>query len=332
MYDYNFVMISIAEDQSGWATRKEPCQKNSPFSRARQCSQDCLRIKGYCFQRHDFLSVDSTEWNTFSRSECLEVCVNFTGSGEIETGSGLISVTPDTLYYSIQHESRAQGMRHAGERHQFFMVHLSRHFLALLAKDQPSLLPIAARYLDNALLQHEVVTLPMPASIKAMVTPRTAITIERAQEDIWHEQRIQKFIRQLLASQAPSLSHCTRTQRLNQERIKLVRDILHNNMSNPPILEELAKMVHCSPFYLSRQFTQVQGMTMQQYLRQIRLERAAEMLRTGEGNVTEVALEVGYNSLSHFSTAFHEMYGCCPGLYALKGAPPPISKSLLEKT
>ena len=55
-----------------------------------------------------------------------------------------------------------------------------------------------------------------------------------------------------------------------------------------------------------------------QHLRQLRLEKAAELLRSGEYNVTEAALEVGYNSLSHFSAAFHETFGCCPGLYPLK--------------
>ena len=60
------------------------------------------------------------------------------------------------------------------------------------------------------------------------------------------------------------------------------------------------------------------GKTITQYLRQLRMERAAELLRAGEFNVTEVALEVGYNSLSHFSAAFHEMFGCCPGLYPIK--------------
>lgn len=77
-------------------------------------------------------------------------------------------------------------------------------------------------------------------------------------------------------------------------------------------------MVNCSPFYLSRQFAQAGGMTMQQFLRQIRMERAAELLRTGKCNVTEAALEVGYNSLSHFSSTFHETFGCCPGLYPLR--------------
>jgi len=47
------------------------------------------------------------------------------------------------------------------------------------------------------------------------------------------------------------------------------------------------------------------------------MEKAAALLRSGDYNVTEVALEVGYNSLSHFSQAFHQTYGCCPGLYPM---------------
>ena len=58
--------------------------------------------------------------------------------------------------------------------------------------------------------------------------------------------------------------------------------------------------------------------TITQHLRQLRLERAAELLKSGEYNVTEAALEVGYHSLSHFSAAFHQTFGCCPGLYPLQ--------------
>ena len=61
----------------------------------------------------------------------------------------------------------------------------------------------------------------------------------------------------------------------------------------------------------------------------MRLEKAAELLKTREYNVTEVALEVGYNSLSHFSAAFQETFGCCPGLYPLATA---TQKSLPKKS
>ena len=56
-------------------------------------------------------------------------------------------------------------------------------------------------------------------------------------------------------------------------------------------------------------------MTIPQYVRQIRVERAAELLLEGRHNVTEAAMEVGYSSLSHFSKAFCTTIGCCPALF-----------------
>jgi len=58
-------------------------------------------------------------------------------------------------------------------------------------------------------------------------------------------------------------------------------------------------------------------MTIPQYLRKLRMERAAGLLRTGKYNVTEAAMEVGYSSLSHFSQAFCQVMGCCPALYPI---------------
>jgi len=65
-------------------------------------------------------------------------------------------------------------------------------------------------------------------------------------------------------------------------------------------------------------------MTIPQYIRQIRMERAAELLLEGRHNVTETAMEVGYSSLSHFSKAFCTTIGCCPALF-------PSAKALVEK-
>jgi AraC-like DNA-binding protein len=50
------------------------------------------------------------------------------------------------------------------------------------------------------------------------------------------------------------------------------------------------------------------------------MEHAGDLLRSGKYNVTEAALEVGYSSLSHFSQAFCQTMGCCPGLYPLNPA------------
>jgi AraC-like DNA-binding protein len=77
----------------------------------------------------------------------------------------------------------------------------------------------------------------------------------------------------------------------------------------------LAQEVGCSPFHLSRIFAEEAGMSIPRYLRTKRIDRAAELLKTGQANVTEAAMAVGYSSLSAFNKAFVEQMGCCPGLY-----------------
>jgi AraC-like DNA-binding protein len=124
---------------------------------------------------------------------------------------------------------------------------------------------------------------------------------------------------------------CTRQQRAACERAARVREILSGRLADPPSLEELGRLVGCSPFHLSRQFSETTSLTIQQFIRQLRLERAAELLQSGRCNVTEAALEVGYNSLSHFTVAFRETFGCCPGLYPLKQTSDPAAETMATR-
>ncbi|MBL9129319.1 MAG: helix-turn-helix transcriptional regulator, partial [Verrucomicrobiales bacterium] len=112
-----------------------------------------------------------------------------------------------------------------------------------------------------------------------------------------------------------------RAKRIATDRVEKVAALLRERLAEPPTLEEIGRQVGCSPFYLSRTFSAEMGMTIQQFLRQARLEKAADLLRSGRFNVTEAAMEVGYSSVSHFSQAFHEQFGCCPGLYPVRTVP-----------
>ena len=56
-------------------------------------------------------------------------------------------------------------------------------------------------------------------------------------------------------------------------------------------------------------------MTISQYVRKLRIETAAELIVSGQCNVSEAAVEVGYQSLSHFSKAFQQVKGCLPSKY-----------------
>jgi AraC-like DNA-binding protein len=77
-------------------------------------------------------------------------------------------------------------------------------------------------------------------------------------------------------------------------------------------LPALAKAVGISPHHLSRRVKAETGITLLQHLRQLRVSHACDALASGRMNVTEAALEVGYQSLSHFSKAFREETGLTP--------------------
>jgi AraC-like DNA-binding protein len=102
---------------------------------------------------------------------------------------------------------------------------------------------------------------------------------------------------------------CDRQKRIARERVEGVIAILRQDRAAPPRLDEIGRRVGCSPFHLSRTLSREMGMTIPQYVRELRMEPAAELLRSGRYNVTEAAMEVGYSSLSHFSQAFCQTMG-----------------------
>jgi AraC-like DNA-binding protein len=139
----------------------------------------------------------------------------------------------------------------------------------------------------------------------------------QAAQSLWYQSRALDLMTEFFFQSPKKELFCVRQKQVSRERVDRVVKILQDKLSEPPSLEEIGREVGCSPFYLSRTFSKEMGLTIPQYLRQIRMEKAAALLKSGKFNVTEVALEVGYNSPSHFSAAFHQTFGCCPGLYPL---------------
>jgi AraC-like DNA-binding protein len=132
---------------------------------------------------------------------------------------------------------------------------------------------------------------------------------------LWFQGKAAELMAQLFFRPEKEELFCTRQYRLAKERAERVIAILQRDLASPPNLEQIAREVGCSAFYLSRTFSQETGSTIPQYLQRLRMDRAAELLRSGKYNVTEAALEVGYSSFSHFSLAFRQTHGCCPGLF-----------------
>ena len=289
-----------------------------------------FRGVGYSFEWHDFQAKGEFDWGSSFHPECVELCLNLDGDGFVEGRGSRAEFTANTAGFYYRQKDPLTAKRSAGMRHQFLTIEFSRTFLAKhLAETKGMLHPVVRAAIDGSLCEQ------VTAATVRLTTPQLQLIstlrqppVYAAAQQVWYQCKALELAVTFLVKPEQEF-FCTRQQRLAQERVEQVMMLLKQNLADPPALEELGKKIGCSHFYLSRIFSAQTGQTITQYLRQLRMEKAAELLKSREYNVTEVAFEVGYNSLSHFSAAFQQTFGCCPGLYPLATT---TQKSLPQKS
>lgn len=94
--------------------------------------------------------------------------------------------------------------------------------------------------------------------------------------------------------------------------LKRVVALIHARLVNPPNLDELAAEVGLSKRHFFRAFKQSTGKTPFSYVADIRLKLAVDLLRSTNRSATDIALECGFASSSHFAYAFKGVYGASP--------------------
>ena len=75
---------------------------------------------------------------------------------------------------------------------------------------------------------------------------------------------------------------------------------------------DVAKFVGMSPFYFSKMFSQCTGLTFTHYLSRVRIEHAKDLLLNPELRVSEIAYDVGFESVTHFNRVFAKIVGQSP--------------------
>ena len=276
---------------------------------------------GYSIEWHDFFAKREFDWAASFHPGCVELCLNLEGHGFVEGKNGRAEFTPGTAGLYRRENEPLKATRAAGEQHQFLTVEFSSPFLAKhLAGMEAMLHPVVQAAIENAPARSVAgATVRLTAAQQQLIATLRQPPVYAAAQPLWYQCKALELAVTFLLQLPPEQEmFCTRQQRVAQERVEQVVFFLKQNLAGPPSLEELGKKIGCSHFYLSRIFSAQTGHTITQHLRQLRMERAAELLKSGKHNVTEAALEVGYNSLSHFSAAFTDTFGTCPGLYPLK--------------
>lgn len=103
----------------------------------------------------------------------------------------------------------------------------------------------------------------------------------------------------------------------NVIKIRNAKDIIVSRMAEPPSLQELADEIGLSLKKLKEGFKQIYGDSVFSFLFDYKMEVARKLLESGDDNVNEVGLKVGYSTSSHFIAAFKKKYGTTPKKYLM---------------
>ena len=103
-------------------------------------------------------------------------------------------------------------------------------------------------------------------------------------------------------------------------KLRRVIDYIRDNLGADLKIAEIARQVNMSTSHFTRQFKLAAGLAPHQYIMQKRIEAAKKLLTETEIPIAQIALEIGFQSQSRFTTLFRHLIGTTPGAYRKRNA------------
>ena len=122
----------------------------------------------------------------------------------------------------------------------------------------------------------------------------------------------------LLTFLAMIIPHCTRdTAELalrteHAEKIKIALEFMDRNCGEEIAIADVAAACYFSQYHFMRFFKKYMGVSCGEYLKNLRLEKAAKAFASGSTGILDVAMESGFRNLSYFYREFQKKYGFTP--------------------
>lgn len=139
------------------------------------------------------------------------------------------------------------------------------------------------------------------------------ITGQSTTLNLYQESRALELIAEALESLHDSLEPMASPLRLAEyQRITRLKRLLDSGEADHLSMTKIAQAVGCNASTLQRQFRQIEGLSIFDYLRESRLKRAALAIEKNGLSVAYAASIAGYSSQANFSTAFRKQFGISP--------------------
>jgi len=109
-------------------------------------------------------------------------------------------------------------------------------------------------------------------------------------------------------------------QQVEQIKTQVIAMVHHSDLSNVrlSLISFVAEKMDKDVVYLSRLFSDAEGITIEKFIIQQKIEKVKELLEYGELNLNEIAYRMGYSSSAHLSTQFKAVTGMPPSKYKVK--------------
>lgn len=127
-----------------------------------------------------------------------------------------------------------------------------------------------------------------------------------------------KVLELLLVLSQIEINHEKHLSEYRSEQVEIIRQIhdqLINNLEQRFPIETLSKQYLMNPTTLKSMFKAIYGTSIAAHIREHRMEYAAQLLQTSNLSIADIALKVGYDSQSRFSSVFKKQYKMLPKEY-----------------
>lgn len=220
------------------------------------------------------------------------------------------------MMYTPEFDGEVDFDHQARKGYKFFEIHISRPYFLEVAKDSCEVL---SRFADqvSAGMPAELSprSLPISIAMQACVNEIMDCPFQGGLKLLF----LQAKCLELLALQAQAFDSLASApaspvlrSEYEKECILQARDYLVEHLDTPPSLSELSRIAGLNTYKLKNGFKEVFATTVYGYLNDVKLTRAREQLLAGT-SIKDIALELGYGSVQHFSKAYRKKFGLPPG-------------------
>ncbi len=205
----------------------------------------------------------------------------------------------------------------AGQHEQSVTLLCNAQFLGSRFADVIDSLPVYFQdFLHDKVDKSRQATMPLRADMARAAASLLACELAGSLRNLFAEAKASELlslsIQSLIDAEAVRYQRDTGLTSKDVEKLHQARQELEEQFLDPPRIAELARSVGINEAKLMRAFKQVFGTTIFDFTQQLRMELAKKLIETTELSITEIALEVGYDYSSNFTTAFKRYFGITP--------------------